>query len=859
MTTYSTPEQERLFEVVLAELARIGYQDGLLQRSYRFQDWFLPGNPERDADAAAFGEIPATYDSACFAVLVSNGKSGSELIRDYRSLGAPLALEVRPDRVLCWRVSSNPNAKPKPLIIRADEVGSAFRQNEALWRPESVLRAKNIGPVEPQQRDFIDLGLIPALEQHIRYKLDPLLRSILFGATVEYRERNGADPNPDELFRLLFRAIAGKVMHDRGVRRFDSVGGAPDADAILNAVATHYDDRQPVLRDPETRQTVISRLWKSFSFANLSVDVLAFIWENTLVDDDARKQLGIHATPPSVARYIVRQLPIHGIARWDRRVVEPCCGSGTFLLAALQRLRELVSPDLRSPAERHDYLKAMLSGFDVETFGLEVARHCLMLADFPNPNGWELVLEDVFTSPEQSPRFHAALSRAGIVLCNPPFGTFSPDDRVRYQLKSVYKPVELVGRVLDHLPARGLLGFVLPQQLLSGTHYRVIRERIAQRYDDIEVVSLPDEVFAEAEHETALLIAKRPRQGAGPLSVLHRKVEDGEWPAFSSTPTVVRQDHDWKSPAEASASFAVLDLQDVWDELKTFPTLENATGGRIHRGIEWNIPLTEENKQLLISRVEKPGYARGLASAPRGGFFSYQCPPVSYLCVKDEFKQYKAFDLPWREPKVVMNAKRKSRSRWRIAAFADYSGLVCYQTFTSLWPRAPWTATVLAAVLNGPVANAYVATREGTRDITTETLRGIPVPKLNKDLAEEIEALVAEYIAAVSHSGDARTAPQRTPDRILRMIDATVLRGYRLTPRMERGLLDYFNGHGERRPVPFWFSDYFPADFTPYFTLADYLSGSVPRSSASAWRSRRKAASKTVLDAMSAAADAFEE
>src|SRR5205807_2649540 len=111
-----------------------------------------------------------------------------------------------------------------------------FRANASLWRPESILRAKNIGPVEPLQRDFIDLGLIPALERQISVKLDPLLRGILFSAIDDFYARTRTTPDPDELFRLLFRALAGKVMHDRERPGFTNFSGAPDADALLRAV-----------------------------------------------------------------------------------------------------------------------------------------------------------------------------------------------------------------------------------------------------------------------------------------------------------------------------------------------------------------------------------------------------------------------------------------------------------------------------------------------------------------------------------------------------------------------------------------------------------------------------------------------
>ena len=49
--------------------------------------------------AAAFGRIPQSYDSACFAILIANGKSGADLVNDCRALGAPL-LEIQNNALL---------------------------------------------------------------------------------------------------------------------------------------------------------------------------------------------------------------------------------------------------------------------------------------------------------------------------------------------------------------------------------------------------------------------------------------------------------------------------------------------------------------------------------------------------------------------------------------------------------------------------------------------------------------------------------------------------------------------------------------------------------------------------------------
>src|SRR5437762_125669 len=108
MTALSgTPAQNRLFEEVWKQLGRIGYKNDLLQRGYSFRDAFTQDeNAERVAAAAAFGRKPFDYETACIAVLVSNGTGlqGQALVLGFRSLGAPLAFEVRPDRVVLWTV-----------------------------------------------------------------------------------------------------------------------------------------------------------------------------------------------------------------------------------------------------------------------------------------------------------------------------------------------------------------------------------------------------------------------------------------------------------------------------------------------------------------------------------------------------------------------------------------------------------------------------------------------------------------------------------------------------------------------------------------------------------------------------------
>jgi hypothetical protein len=858
---FTSPEQEKLFEGVVSELRGLGYDRPLLRKRYKFQDWFAEDCSPRTASLVAFGRQPIAYDTACFVVLTANGKSGHQLVADHRAVGAPLALEVRDNSVVCWRVSNTPSETDKRFEIPAKTLSRAFREHKAEWRPESILRAKNISRSDPRQLDFIDAGLIPALEKNLRDKLDPLLRDALSDIKKVYGQKVGHAVDPRELFRLAFWMLAGKILHDRGVEKFCELelGSAPNV--ILDCVRHHYREAAPKIRDEDVLACARDQLWGRIDFSNLSGDVLAHIYENTLVTPALRREQGIHATPPEVADYVVRHLPIPDFPRGERCIVEPCCGHATFLVAALKRLRELL-PRTWSNLQRHEYLKNRLWGFEKDPFALEVARLTLTLADLPNPNGWNLNQADVFRSRKLSD----VLPRASAVLCNPPFEDFDPAERPDRPRLSVHKPVALVEMSLRYLHPRGVLGLVLPRTALDGHGYRGIRAALAERFGQIELVSLPDKAFEHSDQETVLLLAACPDRRPT-VHIIHHRVDDPDWLAFKNLRATSREDREKKSVDSAADNLGVLELREIWEYLGQYPRLGDAVS-EMHRGIEWNLRirgkepdkqmLYAQNREKVISQQPRPGFQEGLLDAI--GLHAFQVPPSVYLRADDEYRRGNAIDYPWGQTKVLVSSGRISRGPWRIAAFADERGLIASQAFFALWPKGNWTAKVLAAVLNGPLANAYITAHEATnRRIRLRTMKQIPLPELSETERREIVLLEDAYRRAVA--SDIICAGNNQPAAILREIDAVVLKAYNLPPSLEHHLLDYFQGEGERRPTPFDFGDYFPPDFESYVPLHLYLSDEYQRSTAASVRAafKRLPRRDSIRRALEVAVEAFEE
>ena len=820
---FKNQKHERVFRRLIRGLQSLGYTGGLIQESYDFPDLFLPSAPIRCLPAVAFGREPPSYDTACIALVLPSHKSGMDLVSECRALGAPIALEVADDRITQWKVSAKPDQIVQWDEFHPSRLSQKLKEKKDEWSPETIVRGKNVfAKLAPRQLDFIDLGLIPALEKQVRDKLDHLLREVINSAISVHKNSTGQEPDLQQLFRLVFRFVAAKILADRRVSPFRSVNKNTDPETVLTRVSRYYSQTEPVIEDAPTKAVVAEIIWNTVSFQNLSVDALADIYENTLVDEQVRRELGTHSTPASIARYIVSRLINEENIADIQQIIEPCSGHAIFLVAALERLRDLL-PSQLSPQERHRFFVRTLHGFEQDAFAIEVGKLCLMLADFPFPDGWHLKSADVFASSD----FDSAIGKSDVILCNPPFEDFSLDARRQYpNRRSVQKPAELLHRVLDELKTSGTLGFVLPRQFIDGRAYRDIRRRLSDRYELLEVVSLPDRIFHFSDVETSLVIGKIPSTRHTYVNVSYSNVNDADADRFLQDYIVSNRETEKKPKSSFLSSAKIPPLKEVWHLLTESPKLEDVAD--IRRGVQWQPPFDETK---YISVRSKKGFAKGLRKVT-DAYMAFQTPPTVYLSIRSEDQLANAFDLPWQKPKVIANAATLQRGPWRIATFPDNCRLVCSQRFFGIWPKDGWTIEILSAALNGPVANAFVAVHEGKRDNRKSTLKRIPIPELTDTERTRLNLLVDRY-RRISDKLDIFGASQLPEShegelrRICLEIDAIILKGYCLPPRIERSVLDFFNGH--QRRVPFPFKEYFPVEFKPTIPLWMYISGDFQR------------------------------
>jgi N-6 DNA Methylase len=818
---------ERAFSEVVAQLGNLGYRNGLLEKGYKFPDWF--GNKkERVATAVAFGQTPSSYETACIGVISPNGSRASSLVDDYRALGAPILLEVDNNEVRAWEVSRKAGGHALLESVSFDQIKQLFVDRAPYWKPNELLRAKNIGAYHGTQQLTLFSGLLPELEDRVQQSLEPLLHRALSATKQVYKKQTGRDPNSRHLFKLIFWLLTAKVFYDRQVTGFVSL--RTNADEILAAISRKYKEDTQGLLTKQARDTAAEHIWSDLDFRNLSVEVLSQMWSTMLIDKDTKKRLGIQRTSRTIVQYIIEKLQPFQQSGDDQRIIfEPCSGSAGFLVGAMNALRPNLF--LMAPEARHRYFTKHLVGVEKDPFGVEISRLALTLADFPNLGGWQIKDDDVFRDGS----LKHYLQRAGVVLCNPPFRPFDPNEKTEYNYRSSAKPVELLHRVLDDLHPSGVLGFVLPRNIVDGKAYKDIRKRLSERFAAIDLTVLPDRAF-EASVEVGLLVATEPIPH-NTSRVIFAKVNDNaaEWRRFEFGHELSYEQAIRQTPEESEESFGIPPLGDLWKYLNHHKTINDIA--EIHRGLEWNVAINKAGKETgnrswLVRTEPSPGYILGVA--PLTKFNVFEVPELLYLNREKKYQRRNAYAYSWEKPKVILGKTPRSRGPWRLAVFSDNKGIACAQSFYGVWPTSTCDEIALAAILNSPLANAFVATREGKQNITKDILKRIPVPKLTESQETELRNLVKKYQEAINPFFLRNS--NEDAENILKQIDALVLDGYNLPPRLEHQLLKFFEGHNSERQTSHEFTDYLPPDYESYFSLSTHLSPKFQRATAGAMR-----------------------
>lgn len=408
---------------------------------------------------------------------------------------------------------------------------------ESIANYKYVYNAQYLQVEEGKQR-FFDLTVIDQSELTRRFKQ---AHEALWA---------GGQLNPSEAFDELDKLIFCKIWDERKPRRmgepydFQIITVSKEEEKneqkrrqkenknLFDRIKALYEEGRKkdaeVFRDdirltPEKIRTVVGYL-ESVNLGETDLDSKGRAFE-TFMGSFFRGNFGQYFTPREIVKFIVDVLPIDH----DKKVLDTSCGSGGFLLYALNKVREKATeyyPNYKNDTRQfkswfaywHDFAEKNLFGIEINEQISRAAKMNMIIHDDGHTN---VITSDGLVSDET---IFSKTSNQGFkygtfdfIITNPPFGS-----TIRQSEQAYLKTYQLGKKEEDWLAVKstpentregqssevlfieqdykflkegGYLAIVLPDGILTNSSMQYVRTQLEDWFRIVAVISMPQTAF----------------------------------------------------------------------------------------------------------------------------------------------------------------------------------------------------------------------------------------------------------------------------------------------------------------------------------------------------------------------------
>ena len=189
------------------------------------------------------------------------------------------------------------------------------------------------------------------------------------------------------------------------------------------------------------------RIFKSIKYQKTSEDFIGrFYGEFMSYSGGDGQTLGIVLTPAHICELFCDLLEIQP----DDVVLDPCCGTAGFLVAAMHHMLLAAEDETTRDAIR----KTQLHGYELQSNMFAIACTNMILRDDGNSN---ILCQDFLKQNSAQ----VQLKGANVGMMNPPYSQGSKDDPSQYELS-------FVKHLLDSLVKGGRAAVIVPQSSMTG-------------------------------------------------------------------------------------------------------------------------------------------------------------------------------------------------------------------------------------------------------------------------------------------------------------------------------------------------------------------------------------------------------
>ncbi len=431
-------------------------------------------------------------------------------------------------------------------------------------------------------------------------------------------------------------------------------------------------------------------------------DTLGLIYLS-LLELAKKRQQGRYYTPQDITDTSIET--IH-IAR-GRIFLDPCCGSGNFLLRLLRRGARIED----------------LYGCDLDDFSVTLSRINFALAQ---KCASEEFLKEHFIKCDTVTSKN--LPRADVILGNPPWGSMDEPLLIKRYSKTLecakkvrpcYADI-FVERSLKLLDEGGIVQFVLPEALLSVSSHDTVRS-IISRHARVKAVRYLDEVFHAVQCKSVVLTLEKTSFSGAVGDVIVNT---------NDTNYIVRRERD-----RSDFNFKITDQEAK--VLEKMDDLEHCVKLRGHARFALGIVTGANNGALFDSRVEhSEPVLRGLDIEP----FKINSPQKFIRFDLTKLQQVAPEELYRAPVKIVY----RFIARYPIVAVDTTGALTLNSCNLFVTKFDGMSAEYIAAVLNSSAVRFYFEKKFNTIKVLKSMLEEVPIPITSEENQLEIRFLTEE-------------------------------------------------------------------------------------------------------------------
>lgn len=435
------------------------------------------------------------------------------------------------------------------------------------------------------------------------------------------------------------------------------------------------------------------RTWISSINIPLQRDTTGLIYQ-MLQNEGRKSEKGSYYTPPAYADEVLKLYGATG-----QRFLDPCCGSGMFLLAAA---RKYDSPD-------------RIYGWDTDRTAVHLARINLMLYFKDQQFNPHVYYRNCLTAKTED--------RFDLIATNPPWGHhFSQKDRTL--LKKEYPSIKtgesfsyFIEAGLKLLNRKGKLSYILPEALLKVRTHRDIRKRIL---DNVQVnyVKYLGTPFNRVQTKVVR------------IDMSHRKTEQD---------TTVFRDHQtytvncrrfYKNP------HYVFDFNCNSRDSEIINNIYSKKDESLKDNTLWIMGIVSGNNKRFISIIKKKGY-KPILSGQDISPYKIRKPEHFIYFDRKILQQSAPEEYYGKSPKIVY----KFISSKLVFAIDRY-GFTTLNSANSFHSSLSTPPEVIIALFNSSLYQFLYKKKFNSLKVLKGNLEQLPIPRLEKDETENLVKIV---------------------------------------------------------------------------------------------------------------------